>query len=187
VTLSGTIGVGSAYPPSGETVSVTINSVPQIATIESNGTFSVLFSTSSLTTSGSPYIITYSYAGDTNFNSAGDASTTLTVIPPTATISGEVFNDTKGNGVLTRKDKGMSGVTVSVQLKKGKKLKGKATTFTTGKSGVFTFTNLAPGTYQISAPVPAGYQQTAPAGGAYTLTVVAGEVVTGENFGNKKG
>jgi len=117
----------------------------------------------------------------------GASSGSFTITTTTGTISGEVFNDTKGNGVLIHKDKGLSGVKVSIQLKKGKKLKGKATILTTNAKGQYSLAGLAPGVYQVSETVPSGYKQTAPASGVYIGTVVAGQILTGENFGNKKG
>ena len=50
--------------------------------IGSNGSFSAIFSTNTIPASATPYVITYSYNtnyADTNFKSATDASTTLTV------------------------------------------------------------------------------------------------------------
>lgn len=38
----------------------------------------------------------------------------------------------------------------------------------------------------VSETIPGGYKETAPSGGIYTLAVVAGQIVSGENFGNKK-
>jgi hypothetical protein len=86
ITLSGTIAAGSVYPPSGDSVSITINSSAVPATIGSSGTFSTNFLTSGIPVAGSPYSITYSYAGDSNFTSATDTSTTLTVNPSAVTL-----------------------------------------------------------------------------------------------------
>ena len=62
--------------------------------IGSNGSFSAIFSTSTIPASVTPYVITYSYNtnyADTNFKSATDASTTLTVNtrPITATLTAQ--------------------------------------------------------------------------------------------------
>ncbi len=81
ISLSGTISSGANFPPSGELVSVTIDSMTTSATIGANGSFSATFQTSAIPASATPYTITYSYAGDTNFTSATDTSTTLTVNP----------------------------------------------------------------------------------------------------------
>jgi len=79
INVSGTISAGSAYPPTGETVSITINSAAVAANIGANGVFSTAISTSSIPASNTPYTIAYSYAGDSNFAYATDTSTTLTV------------------------------------------------------------------------------------------------------------
>ncbi|MGA2859113.1 MAG: choice-of-anchor D domain-containing protein [Candidatus Sulfotelmatobacter sp.] len=82
--LSGTISAGSYYPPSGETVSITVGSLaPQSATIGASGSFSLLFTVSLPV---GTYTITYSYPGDSNFTSASDTSTTLTVNASTTVL-----------------------------------------------------------------------------------------------------
>jgi N-acetylneuraminic acid mutarotase len=79
VTLSGTIAAGSLFPPNGETVNITINSVTTPATIGTNGAFSAVVDTHAIPASITPYTVTYSYAGDSNFSSASNIGTTLTV------------------------------------------------------------------------------------------------------------
>ena len=75
--LAGTLKSG-ALVPSGS-VSITLNGVTQSAVISATGAFSSSFATGALTPAGSPYTITYSYAGDTNFTAAGpDTSKSLT-------------------------------------------------------------------------------------------------------------
>lgn len=84
VTLTGIVSAaGPVYPADGETVAVTINGVSSNATIAGGaGAFSVVYPTASLDDSGSPYTITYAYAGDANLNAAADdTSTSLTVLP----------------------------------------------------------------------------------------------------------
>ncbi|MEI6607884.1 MAG: autotransporter-associated beta strand repeat-containing protein, partial [Verrucomicrobiota bacterium] len=89
VALGGTISAaGPVYPASGETIGVTINGVVQNPTVDAVGHFSLSFDTSTLTGSGSPYTITYSYSGNATLTPATDASTTLTVTTQTVpTIS----------------------------------------------------------------------------------------------------
>lgn len=48
-------------------VNVTLNGVTQAATINSSGDFSATFNTATLAVAGSPYTITYAYAGTPNF------------------------------------------------------------------------------------------------------------------------
>ena len=71
-------------------MAITLNGVTQNAAIQANGSFSSSFNTSSLTPANSPLTITYSYAGDGNFNPAG-GSGTLTIVDtasPTITLNG---------------------------------------------------------------------------------------------------
>ena len=77
------------YPPAGETVTVTINGIPQSTTIIGNsGHFSLSFSTAAIPAAGTPYTITYAYGGDDNFTAAtADTSTSLTVTQVTPTIT----------------------------------------------------------------------------------------------------
>ncbi len=81
-TLSGTISL----VPAGESVSITLDGVTQPATV-SGGAFSSVFNTSALSVAGSPYTITYSYAGDIDLNPATDTSQTLTVTQATPVFS----------------------------------------------------------------------------------------------------
>src|SRR3989442_13625491 len=86
--LSGKVAAGSLIPTGN--VAITLNGVTQQAVITAaTGAFSYSFATGGLTvTPGSPYTITYSYAGDNNFNGVGpDTSKALTVATKsTATI-----------------------------------------------------------------------------------------------------
>ena len=81
-TLSGTISPA----PNGESVSITLAGVEKSATV-ANGTFSSSFNTSALGIAGSPYAITYAYAGDANINPLTDASKSLTVTKATPVFS----------------------------------------------------------------------------------------------------
>ena len=92
-TFSGSISL----VPNGETVSITLDGVTHTATV-TGGTFSSVFNTSALAVSGSPYTITYAYAGNTNFTATTDASQTLTVNMG-GEIQGTLWNDANGNGI----------------------------------------------------------------------------------------
>ena len=84
-TLSGQIAAGTAIPTGN--VSITLDGVTQSPAIDSStGDFSSTFDTSTLGVAGSPYTITYAYAGSTNFNHAS-TTTTLTVNPAALTIT----------------------------------------------------------------------------------------------------
>jgi hypothetical protein len=67
VTLSGALASGTVAPPNGESVEVTLSGVTQHATLDAGGAFSTAFDVSALGVSGSPYTITYSYAGDQTY------------------------------------------------------------------------------------------------------------------------
>ncbi len=87
-TISGQLnGNGGGSIPQGETVVVTLNGVPQNATLISSDTFSTTFNTSMLSVSSSPYTISFSYAGDANFTSASTTSN-LTVYALAVTLTG---------------------------------------------------------------------------------------------------
>ena len=75
-TLTGHIGSGTAYP-TGEFVSITLNAVTESAQVDGSGNFTYPFSTGSLSVAGSPYTVTYAFAGDGNFGPASDMSTTV--------------------------------------------------------------------------------------------------------------
>jgi len=78
VQLTGTISAaGPVYPPTGETVAITIGTAKGTATIGSNGQFTGSVPVSTLAVGAYP--IQYSYAGDANFLPAANSSTTLTV------------------------------------------------------------------------------------------------------------
>ncbi|HEY5075566.1 MAG TPA: Ig-like domain-containing protein, partial [Pyrinomonadaceae bacterium] len=79
VTLSGKLTLGALVPTG--SVAITLNSVTQNAAIQPNGSFSSNFSTASLMPANSPYAVTFSYAGDGNFNPAS-AGSTLTIKAP---------------------------------------------------------------------------------------------------------
>src|SRR5205823_589224 len=87
-----------------------LHGVTQTATLNGNGDFSTTFNTAALGVAGSPYTITYSYAGDASFSPAGDSSTTLTVIQ--ATPAGVTITPTSG---LTTTESGGTA-TLSVVL-----------------------------------------------------------------------
>ena len=83
------VATGPLYPVLGETVSVIINGVATNTTVtNATGNFSVPFNTTNISAYGSPYVVTYVYAGNASIASATNTSTTLTIASPTATWSG---------------------------------------------------------------------------------------------------
>jgi hypothetical protein len=87
IILSGELGgSGPVYPASGEVVSATINAFAVGGTVtNTTGGFWINYNDPSLATNaagGSPYVITYNYAGNagTGLSPAADSSTRLTII-----------------------------------------------------------------------------------------------------------
>jgi len=103
ITLSGKVGTADpVYPANGETVTVTINGNAQNTTInDTTGDFSFSYNPSAVPFSASAYTITYSYGGNANLNSAGDASKTLTVNKAPLTITGLTGSDRVYDGLTT--------------------------------------------------------------------------------------
>ena len=85
-TVSTTLSGSISLVPDGESVSITLDGVTQDATV-AGGTFSSTFNTSALGVAGSPYTITYAYAGDANLESVSDTSQTVTVTKATPVFS----------------------------------------------------------------------------------------------------
>jgi hypothetical protein len=86
-TVSGNIADSTVSPtaiPGGDYVIVTLNGFSQDATVGANGNFSVSFATGNLAVGS--YDITYSFAGDSNYSAAADATSTLTVVPQAAPV-----------------------------------------------------------------------------------------------------
>jgi hypothetical protein len=84
--VSGKLAATSAIPTS-EQVSIAIGSASIMAVIQPGGSFSARIETNALGASSTPYTITYSFAGDADFQSASDTSTTLTVNKATPTLN----------------------------------------------------------------------------------------------------
>lgn len=82
-TLTGTIGYGGLTPPAGETVAVTLDGVTHDTLTGAQGSFSTTFNTGALPGSNIPYVVTYTYGGDTNLTAATDNTTTVVVAPLT--------------------------------------------------------------------------------------------------------
>jgi hypothetical protein len=105
--LTGTVSAaGPLYPASGETVSATIRGFTVNGTVtDATGDFSINYNDPSLATNdvaGSPYAITYNYAGNANLGAAADSSTSLTTtnapLNITAGNDSKCYGDTKTYG-----------------------------------------------------------------------------------------
>jgi protocatechuate 3,4-dioxygenase beta subunit len=94
----------------------------------------------------------------------------------TVTLSGEVYDDANGDGVLDNGESGLSGWTVDL-LNSSNQV---AATATTDSNGDYSFPGVGPGSYTIQAVVQSGYVSTdAP----YHLTTSSGLNVGGFNLG----
>jgi hypothetical protein len=93
VTLSGKLTLGALVPTG--SVAITLNSVTQNAAIQPDGSFSANFPTSSLIPANSPYGVTFSYGGNSNFNpaSAGGMVTVVDHTPPTISCPAPITVD----------------------------------------------------------------------------------------------
>src|SRR6202030_403877 len=100
ITVGGMLHTASGLVPSG-TVTVTVNgSSGMTSTFNGNpGNFSVTIGTNLIPASATAYTITYSYPGNTNFNSASDTSTTLTVNKAALAINAKSSSKTYGQTV----------------------------------------------------------------------------------------
>ena len=106
LSLTGTLSAnsGTAHPVVGSTVSVSINGHSVNGAVTDNtGDFTINYNDPSLATEGvggSPYSITYSFAGDANLASAAsDASTELTVNKALLTITANSKTKTYGSAI----------------------------------------------------------------------------------------
>ncbi len=92
--LTGELSAGDpVYPANGDAVSATINGLTVSGTVTNDtGGFWINYNDPSLSTngvSGSPYTITYNYAGNdaVSMGTASDSSTTLTIVPTTPVLT----------------------------------------------------------------------------------------------------
>lgn len=116
----------------------------------------------------------------------GDLADYLTLdfgFAPAATVSGTVFVDSNGNGVLDAGEAaGISGVTISLETTGGALV---ATT-TTGVGGTYQFTEVPAGNYLLVETDLPGWVSTAdttsPNDNLIPLTLASGQTSTGNNF-----
>jgi autotransporter-associated beta strand protein len=99
ITLGGTVsGSGPVYLANGEPIAVTIDGTSQGTAIsDSTGDFSILYDPASIPVTGSPFAVTYSYAGNNGpLLPSSDSSTMLTITPANLTITANDLSVTEG-------------------------------------------------------------------------------------------
>ncbi|WP_197455072.1 SdrD B-like domain-containing protein [Stieleria varia] len=101
----------------------------------------------------------------------------------TTSISGRVFNDLNGNGVLNAGESGLGGWIVFADMN----LNGVRDTGevfgTTSSSGNYSLTGLESGNLRITVAQHLDYKSTSPASGFRNVNLVPGVPVSGVNFG----
>jgi Bacterial Ig-like domain (group 3)/Galactose oxidase, central domain/Kelch motif len=155
IKLSGKLTQSAAIPTG--SVSAAIGTASGSGSIDSNGNFSITVPTNALAASTTPYTINYKYNGDTNFNSQGDASTTLTVSAAKSSFSNLTASQTIGYYTASVTLAGTvsasgvypaSGEQVTITIANTPKIA------TIGSNGAFTFSyptrTLAAGNYPIT-------------------------------------
>jgi hypothetical protein len=102
-------------------------------------------------------------------------------------ISGEVFNDTNGNGKLDAGETGLAGVRIYLDIANtGSYLPTDDPSAITNANGDFVFTGIAAATYFLRIVTPTGCQQTYPADDEYKLIALpSGGVEMNVFFGVK--
>lgn len=86
---------------------------------------------------------------------------TITIVRNPATITGQVFVDSNGNGLPDSGEVGLPSATVTLTYPNGNAVTDATGTAvgatTTGTDGKYTFGNLLPGTYAVNFTVPTSY------------------------------
>jgi DNA-binding beta-propeller fold protein YncE len=173
--LTGTILAGTAAP-TGDTVTVSVNGQNYTSSaITSSGSFSVSVPTATLSVSGSPYTVTYQFAGDGNFGSATDASTSLTVTKAASNATLQANSSdvlAKANVTLTAKvSSTTSGTpTGTVSFIDGTTSLGSATLDNTG-TATLTINTLTAGAHSLTATYGGDTNFTGTTSAALTETV----------------
>jgi Ca2+-binding RTX toxin-like protein len=101
-----------------------------------------------------------------------------------ASISGVVYNDANGNGMMDAGETGLAGRAVYIDDNNNGMPDNNEQVTLTGASGSYSFGFLAAGIYTIRTVLPAGWTQTDPPSGLpHVVILLEGQVLTGQNFG----
>jgi hypothetical protein len=119
----------------------------------------------------------------TTFTVAGSNAST-----GTASISGTIFNDANGNGVMDSRELPMVGVTVFIDVNgTGVYNASNDVSTTTDGNGNYSFSSLMAGRYTIVEMTPSGYMPSVGSTGSSVVTLTAGQALTGVNFADQVG
>jgi hypothetical protein len=102
----------------------------------------------------------------------------------TGTISGQVFLDFNGNGIVDPGEPGVAGQTVFLDLRNSGQLDPGDPTTTTDQNGFYQFTGLAPGIYALRELPSAGLATIEPGRAFSTVVVPQGSTTQNVNLGN---
>jgi uncharacterized protein (DUF2141 family) len=105
-----------------------------------------------------------------------------TTVATTGTISGKVFNDTDGDGVLDTGETGRSSVRVFLDKDKDGIFDSTEPNKLTDSSGNYSFAGIANGSYRVRVVKPSGFRISTPSAGYYDVSV-SGNTSSGKNFG----
>jgi protocatechuate 3,4-dioxygenase beta subunit len=100
-----------------------------------------------------------------------------------ASISGIMFNDNNGNGVLDSGEKPLVNWACFIDFNNNGVFDGADYRAYADANGKYTFPNLVPGTYHIHHNPAVGWRRTVPSN-SWDVTVKAGDNITGKNIGD---
>jgi hypothetical protein len=99
-----------------------------------------------------------------------------------ASISGQKFEDTDGDGVKDAGELGLDGWRIELVASDTGEV---AATPVTTNGGLYAVSSLAPGDYEVREVQRQGWRQTLPASPTYLLTVISGDDLSDLDFGNE--
>jgi protocatechuate 3,4-dioxygenase beta subunit len=119
----------------------------------------------------------YSFQAQSGTNVTGEGFGNFQTIR----VSGNVYNDTNGNGIRGATEPGLSGWTVEIRSPSG----GLVSSTVTDSSGNYSIDGIGPGSWTVDEVVQSNWVQTQPSNPlTYSLSARSGTSVTGLNFGD---
>lgn len=108
-----------------------------------------------------------------------------TNVTGTGSISGNVFDDANGDGVLDDRENTLTGVTIFIDLAGTGVYAAGDPQAVTDVNGNYTLSNLVAGRYAVLEQIPSGYAVTSPSTGSNVVTLTTGQAATDVNFANQ--